>query len=225
MNIPRKSAALIFLLASMTVAQADLLSISDAEYGAGSVTLDTETGLEWLDLTASVGLSIDDVFAGAGGFIDNGWSIARGTQVDELFYNAGATDLGVFNTLLGTQDNEAYELLIQTLGFTDSYINSQYPEWGELKSGIGLTYNVEPQCSGCPGLGLVSSPFYLRQDPSAVTITGSGYWGWDADLTTAHSFDNTGIYLIRRTAPEPGMLGLLVIGLAGMGLVRRRKRV
>ena len=34
-------------------ARADLISVDDSTYGAGAFTLDTETGLQWLDLTLS----------------------------------------------------------------------------------------------------------------------------------------------------------------------------
>jgi len=58
-----------------------------------NLTIDTATGLAWLDLTLTTGLSYDDVAAGAGGFIGAGFSIATTDDVATLFTNAGATNL------------------------------------------------------------------------------------------------------------------------------------
>ena len=40
---------------------AELQSIDDPVYGAGSITYDTETGLEWLDLTFSINMTRSEV--------------------------------------------------------------------------------------------------------------------------------------------------------------------
>ena len=51
----------------------------------GTITLDTETQLEWLDLTATAGLSVNDVLAGAGGWLEQGWRYATGAEVCSLY--------------------------------------------------------------------------------------------------------------------------------------------
>ena len=50
-----------------------------------TITVDTETGLEWLDLTETVGLSYAQVEAGAGGFVADGWRHATVHEVCDLF--------------------------------------------------------------------------------------------------------------------------------------------
>lgn len=55
-------------LALSQPAQASLLSVDLFATGDGLLTLDTSTQFEWLDLTATEGLSYDEVVAGADGW-------------------------------------------------------------------------------------------------------------------------------------------------------------
>jgi hypothetical protein len=50
----------------------------------GSVTQDTETGLDWLDFTATNGSSVNEILAGSGGWVAAGWSVASGSQACSL---------------------------------------------------------------------------------------------------------------------------------------------
>lgn len=64
----------------------------------GLTTIDDVSGLEWLDLTETAGLSIADVEAGAGGFIADGWSVANLNQICSLFGNVTSFDEEDCNT-------------------------------------------------------------------------------------------------------------------------------
>src|SRR5262245_58066157 len=44
--------------------------------GDGLVSRDAARGIDWLDLTLTQGLSIDDVLQGAGGWTSQGWRLA-----------------------------------------------------------------------------------------------------------------------------------------------------
>ena len=95
------------LLIGMSNANATLISANDAVYGAGSLTQDTVTGLEWLDLTISQGFSYNNVINGVGNsFLANGFVVATLTQVEAFLTAAGwngvddsANNLGVTNHL------------------------------------------------------------------------------------------------------------------------------
>lgn len=66
--------------ASAVLISTDLLTAGD-----GLLTLDTATGLEWLDLTQTVGQSYNSVFAGFGGYTTTqGFGFANTTQVSQL---------------------------------------------------------------------------------------------------------------------------------------------
>ena len=55
---------LVVLLLSVTIvsnpARAELIS-EDSLYGTNTITLDTATGLRWLDVTLSTGISYDEI--------------------------------------------------------------------------------------------------------------------------------------------------------------------
>ncbi len=66
-------------------AQAVLVEVDLNTPGDGLVTRDTDTSLDWLDLTESTNLSFDQVEADVGGFISDGWRHATGAEVCALF--------------------------------------------------------------------------------------------------------------------------------------------
>ncbi len=63
------SLAVGLLAAGTQPATAALIAQDDAKFGPGAITLDTTTGMEWLDLTASTGRSYNEVASqlGVGG--------------------------------------------------------------------------------------------------------------------------------------------------------------
>ncbi|HVJ41408.1 MAG TPA: hypothetical protein VM639_07920 [Dongiaceae bacterium] len=56
----------------------------------GSITYDPDTKLQWLDITATAGLSYNDVLTNNGvNFVQNGWRFATDFEVDQLYRHAG----------------------------------------------------------------------------------------------------------------------------------------
>ncbi len=96
-----------------------LVRVNDPALPAGvdgfNLTRDTTTGLEWLDLTLTKGLSYDDIASGAGGFLSAGFRIATTSEVATLFTHAGATNLA--GDSLPAQFSAAFNL-ISLLGCT-----------------------------------------------------------------------------------------------------------
>ena len=75
--------------ASSALISADLLAVDD-----GLLTQDTDSRLEWLDLTETLGQSYNAVALGFGDFTTiHGFGIANVTQVFELFTNRGISSL------------------------------------------------------------------------------------------------------------------------------------
>src|SRR5262245_16004882 len=66
-------------------ASASLIALDLFTAGDGLITRDTETGLDWLDLPATVNLSYNDVEADVGGWVSLGFRHATGSQVCGLF--------------------------------------------------------------------------------------------------------------------------------------------
>ena len=72
----------------MSLIQADLVPGS----GDQLITYDTETNLQWLNLTATANRSRNEVLAGFGGFTTTyGFRYATGAEVGELFRHAGVS--------------------------------------------------------------------------------------------------------------------------------------
>ena len=72
-------------IASLLIAMSSSATLIDL----GVVTRDTDTGLDWLDLTESGGIGYDGVAFGFGGFLADGWQIANEAQVCDLLSNHG----------------------------------------------------------------------------------------------------------------------------------------
>src|SRR3954468_17360248 len=100
----------------------------------GSYTVDTSTGLAWLDLTETTNLSYndvhDDVFTS---FMSQGWRFATAAELSQLFADVGVTsvDIGddVFTSSLGTNPTyEAGALLVSLLGSTQTFLYDLFPD-------------------------------------------------------------------------------------------------
>ncbi len=83
------SIAVVFLTIANTVGavviEADLSTVGD-----GLLTRDTETGLEWLDLTETLNIGRNDIAAGAGGFLpDLGFRFDQGNEFGILLDHIG----------------------------------------------------------------------------------------------------------------------------------------
>jgi hypothetical protein len=81
--------AIALLLAAVSPSLAVLVS-EDSDFGADTITHDSETDLRWLDLTLSTGFSYVNLLAEleAGGDFE-GYRLATRAEVQELWLNAG----------------------------------------------------------------------------------------------------------------------------------------
>ena len=78
-------------------ANANLIQASNPSFGPNSLTIDTSTGLGWLDLTASAGLSYQQVLAATQpGGIYSGFRFATAQEVLNLYSSAGIPGTGYY---------------------------------------------------------------------------------------------------------------------------------
>jgi hypothetical protein len=125
----------VFLFGVAAEAGAALSSKDLTTTGDGQLTYDSDTGLSWLDLTATVGQSYNQILAGYGGFTTVlGFRYATADEVGRLFSNAGVTQTnwvwGYWN--FNNPGYLANSSLVSLLGIT-------YPFDGLSTYGFGLT--------------------------------------------------------------------------------------
>ena len=171
---------------------ATLVPVTDptAPGGADNVTRDLATGLEWLDLTTSLGLSYDDVqlqFGPGGGF--EGWRHATTAEVTTLFLSsAGLT--------LGTQPGVIDPLVT---GFAGLFGVTQAGGPANAQAARG---RYDDSATGSIGNSAGSAFVYWQQsglfgNESQVSILD------DQPAINSEPTTGTGHFLVRNTIPEP----------------------
>lgn len=163
----------------------------------GNVTRDTDSGLEWLDLTETLGLSYGDVTSGP--LFAAGWRYPTDAEVYDLGLRAFDTDASAYRvenggrSLIIRQQSEAAVGLMDLIGVTAS--NGE-PFYGTL--GI-----------------------FLEGEKGKYRTMHVAYDGGGGSMFALHFYtlvpnDRIGHTLVRASVPEPGAVLFLVIGLAGL---------
>lgn len=245
-----------FVLTAAPPAQAVIMGANVAGLGASddgfNVTQDTGTGLEWLDLTLTVGANYNEVVAGAY-YTQHGFTHASLAQVAQLFANANlvrpdnspisSISMNLANPTSLSDEGfsqaqfytlfDSVELLSILLGDTTA------PTGGASGDSFGVTADLASAMNRhVAGISAAYSPF---------SGSSSNCWGTNSatcdslrhslaiNLQQTTQGDNSGggtvgHFLVRAIPtgstgiPEPGTLALLGFGLAGVAFARRRKR-
>jgi len=164
----------------------------------GDITLDTSSGLSWLDLTESVGFTPSRVLAGDGGFLEDGWSIATGAQVDYLFEQAGAPFPGSAAHFYA--DSTIPDLLISLLGRTSLNAGESGQGWADNGGGVFSlpAYAIEIQAT---------TLYYTLGSDNVVP----GFSGFSGPPT--NPFQTIGVFLVK-PVPLPGTIWGIALALA-----------
>lgn len=180
----------------------------DSSFGNGTITRDTETGLDWLDWTVTTKISFNSMVPKllAGGTFA-GWRYATEAEVATLYFSSAG-----INEIDPIEDRAADILALQAfLGQTDS---------GGTLGGTGFAFRYSSamyDISG--GLGLIKTGLAIRTEDgpyslaSAIPSDGSSV-DWFAS-------DHIGHILVQ-TIPEPGTILLPLYALATAFSQRRR---
>ena len=152
-------------LTGAPLANAELVSL-DSDFGPGTITHDTETGIDWLDLTLTTSRSVTDITAqlGAGGEFE-GFRYATTADIATLWTHAGIADItteGPINGADFTAANfEAANLLAGLFGITVT-----------LPAGVASEGFTADPAPGNPALRIVAE-INMCTNPSGCPLTGA----------------------------------------------------
>jgi len=180
------------------------------------ITQDTASGLEWLDLTVTAGMSFNDVSAqfGSGGNYD-GWRYATRAEVAGLWDSFGGD--GVY-TGWSSGNNGLFDVV-------SSYVGDLYCESAGCTTGSGvsswLTGDTNPQYSGlvyrAQSGDFLSNPLNSTQDNFDIE---SGLYRMDIGTVSV------GSALVREVSPVPVPAAVWLFGsglISLVGFARHKK--
>jgi hypothetical protein len=200
----RKLAAAAALLAGALPAFAGFSTL-DSSLGSNSIVVDSQTGLEWLRLDESFGMSFEQVTSQMdAGETFSGFSVASAADVTTLFKDGQVW--APLSPLSGPADLAAGA----TFGSLFGYVNA---------GGALLSQGMTSIATG-PG-GFLQRAVGLSFRPG-VSISSFD----DAAFSRTAAFDSAGTWLIRTVPaiPEPSTYLLLAIGLLAVGVWAPRVR-
>jgi hypothetical protein len=226
----------VFLVSPVS---ASIMSISDPTYGPDSLTFDTATNLEWLDLTLSgtrsyndmIGLDGSNEFVAGGAF--PGFRYATLSEVGQLWIDAGIPESVFFYGLDSSGHN------IGTYETSDPTIfNNARALQGLLGYSLTTAYPPHVNAGGWETAGLALDPGGVGYPDLSTCTPGTGHCGGSSLGITMASLDSVSgsweplvgyhHWLVREVTPapvpEPDTYSLLVGGLLAVSLIARRVR-
>jgi hypothetical protein len=185
-------------------ADASLISLDFHQTGDGLLTMDSSTGLKWLDVGATLGLTAPQVMAGEGGWATS-FRYATSDELRTLFMNSGLLLLGNYNL----------------------------PEEAAAQQFLNLFSNGPEDCSNFV-CGFIANPQgtvdFANVGVIHNTVYDGGYSYIWSNLGDAQTFGGPswGSFLVlQQSVPEPSTLALAVLALTSafvpLSCFRRRQ--
>lgn len=212
---------LLFAFASpcnATLSSADLNTAGD-----GLLTFDDRTGLEWLDAPLSlnrsyndlVGLDGSDEFSIGGDF--EGFRLASTDEVRSLFVDT----LGIPLTDFAQWRPGSYDKVITLQSLMGVTSGGDLAEIRSITSDVFSNNGVDSHWQSFARICQNNTNPVCQNDINTANVNVNG-----TSISDTRSSSTTGSWLVRqgvKSVPEPGVLALLGIGLAGIFVFRKRK--
>lgn len=193
---------------------------------------DTTSGLDWLDVTASINMSYNDVSnqLGNGGLFD-GWRYATGDEFNTLLSAYTGVANNGYNFTKVDSTTGVTDSLIQLLGDTlnsetQFLYNKSYLEYTNGKHDVTYTSGIiaDDYNTVSKQLAMV----FDRDSTQSNSTEIDWYEAYEGYQLNNYSRTDVGSYLVRTTlvseVPEPSSFALLGLGLFSLGFVRRRQK-
>jgi len=180
----------------------------------GDVTRDTDTGLEWLDVTVTQGLSPSSV--AASGLFDQGWRYATATDIDSI----GMRYIG------STEETFTHDALVPTLAvitlFGPTFTRAAAADVPATVATLGF-YDDGGSASRW---GLAEFDVNLNGPDIQGLALFSGRWSSFDDFLSDGPITQVGSFLVRSpvAVPEPGTPALMLAGFIALLFARAQTR-
>lgn len=177
--------------------------------GDGLLTYDTVSGLEWLDLSVSLGRAPLSVLSTYTDF-----RMATRGEVETLLFDAGIPYAHMSTNTVYADDLDAGHLLRDTIGVTVSAFNGAVQQiHGRFTRPTNDRYDLYFLEIRTPPAGFPGTLANFVQ-------IGNTFSGWQSNH--ADFLVRTGLPEGPSPVPEPGSLIMGSLGLIGIGILRRR---
>ncbi|MCP5013072.1 MAG: VPLPA-CTERM sorting domain-containing protein [Aestuariibacter sp.] len=209
----------------------------------GNLTRDTGSGIEWLDLTETRGMSYNEVMAETQTGTLQGWEYATAAQFDQLISNFGYTPVtsGCLYSVIHCDNAtagqpEVVEHIIRTLGDTaDAYWDGVGHIYDAAPDGAGYSYGMLAEYYPSPTNTNITS-MALIYDYETIYRSSGAPAADDVDYVMTlndailrddpPAQENYGSFLVRPVAPVPLPAAVWLFGsaIAGFGVITRRRK-
>jgi len=206
--IRRLAGAVVLLAVSLHASAA--FEARWSRFGDNTVIHDTTTGLEWLRLDQTYGMSYDSVYAQLDTTF-SGFTFATRSQTSDLVRGVG----------IPFWEQATYPQPQSLLDASHSFLTM----FGALETSVGLALRGFSDWGGPTLYNEVGDPIQIDLiepmdvfwSPARTTFTDDA-----VPFFKPTAYPTIGAYLVTTPVPEPGTYALMALGLAAVWLMRRR---